>query len=132
MDEALNPESYLAPYAAGDFPWYRWSNFTDPVPHTAEEMSQYSNLWTNNAWHKAHCLYEWRLAGRALHRIATGVSPVYVLKRALEVAHIDHCNQMVSDPLTQDDSPIWAMRSVGRCIRLDEHEDDWEEPELHF
>jgi hypothetical protein len=132
MKEALNADSYLAPWAAGQFPWYLWSNFTDPLPQTAEELSKHKSLWTNNAWHKAHCLYEWRLMARAMHRVAKSVKPVYVLKRALEIAHVNHCNQMVSDPLTRDESPIWAMRSVGRCIRLDKFVDDWEEPELNF
>lgn len=130
--EALSSDSYLAPWAAGEFPWYKWSNFTEPVPQKAETLSKYKNLWTNNAWHKAHCLYEWRLIARALHKQARGHKPVYVLKRALEIAHVDHCNQMVSDPLTKDESPIWSMRNVGRCIRIDENEDDWEEPELNF
>jgi hypothetical protein len=60
-----------------------------------------------------------------MHRVAKGMKPVYVLKRALEIAHVNHCNQMVSDPLTHDESPIWAMGSVRRCIRLDQFVDDW-------
>jgi hypothetical protein len=49
MKEALNAKSYLAPWAASQFFWYLWSNFTDPVPQTAEELSKYKSLWTNNA-----------------------------------------------------------------------------------
>lgn len=64
MKEALNTDSYLALWAAGQFHWYLWLNFTDPVPQTAEELSKHKSLWTNNAWQKAHCLYEWRLMAR--------------------------------------------------------------------
>ena len=130
MKEVVDPTSYLAPEAAGVFPWYRDAAWTEPVPQNETEMAQYKFLWTNNVWHKAHCLYMWRISNRAINRVVDGEKPVYVLKHTLETGHTRHCNQLVSDPVTPDETPVWAFRSQGICIRLDEVEKGWKEPEL--
>ena len=118
----IDPTSFLAPDAAGIFPWYRWHNFTEPVAQDPAELSKYNYLWTTNDWHITHCLYMWRLTNNAVNRIAAGEKGVYVLEDAIAGGHVSHCNMLVSDKVNPGQTPLRAFRTIGKCVRLDEKE----------
>lgn len=118
----IDPTSFLAPDAAGIFPWYRWHNFTEPVAQDPAELSRYNYLWTTNDWHISHCLYMWRLTNNAVNRVATGEKGVYVLEDAIAGGHVSHCNMLVSDKVNPGQTPLRAFRTIGKCVRLDEKE----------
>lgn len=118
----IDPTSFLAPDAAGIFPWYRWHNFTEPVAQDPAELSRYNYLWTTNDWHITHCLYMWRLTNSAVNRVAVGEKGVYVLEDAIAGGHVSHCNMLVSDKVNPGQTPLRAFRTIGKCVRLDEKE----------
>ena len=118
----IDPTSFLAPEAAGIFPWYRWHNFTEPVAQDPAELSRYNYLWTTNDWHITHCLYMWRLTNHAVNRVASGEKGVYVLEDAIAGGHVSHCNMLVSDKVNPGQTPLRAFRTIGKCVRLDEKE----------
>lgn len=118
----IDPTSFLAPDAAGIFPWYRWHNFTEPVAQDPAELSRHNYLWTTNDWHITHCLYMWRLTNNAVNRIASGEKGVYVLEDAIAGGHVSHCNMLVSDKVNPGLTPLRAFRTIGKCVRLDEKE----------
>jgi len=70
--DAMDEQSELAPSrATGTWPWWRYENHTDPLPQTVEVLSSIRPVWTNNVYHRAHCLYLWRVSHRAMTRVAT-------------------------------------------------------------
>lgn len=117
--ETLSLKSPLAPEAAGFFPWFRWANFTEPIPQDENELSNYRSVWTTQGWHVAHCLYTWRVSTRALARVAAGEEGVYVVEEATSPTHVDHCNMLVLDHDTSSMTPLRAYRSIEKCVRLD-------------
>ncbi|APA10682.1 hypothetical protein SS1G_12464 [Sclerotinia sclerotiorum 1980 UF-70] len=119
LPQFTNSHATLPPDSAGTFPWYRWSNRTDPIPQDANELSKYPFIWTTHEWHIAHCLYNWALTSEAVGRVLAGEKNVWVLGDAVEGAHIAHCNGLVSDRVTSGLTPLRAFRAIGRCVRLD-------------
>ncbi|CAD6456738.1 9f6061ae-621c-402c-be81-c7d09c08300b-CDS [Sclerotinia trifoliorum] len=119
LPQFTNSHATLPPDSAGTFPWYRWSNRTEPVPQDAEQLSKYPFIWTTHEWHIAHCLYNWALTSAAIGRVLAGERNVWVLGDAVEGAHIAHCNGLVSDRVTSGLTPLRAFRAIGRCVRLD-------------
>ncbi|KAL9095472.1 MAG: hypothetical protein Q9165_002343 [Trypethelium subeluteriae] len=95
--DTVDPENILAPNVAGVFPWYRWANFTEPLDQRAEVLSAFPYVWTNQDWHKGHCLYMWRLLVKAENQILNGEKDIYVPAGATNHAHIAHCNLLISD-----------------------------------
>lgn len=70
--DAVDGDSELAPSrATGTWPWWRFENQTDPLPQTVEVLSSIKPVWTNNVYHRAHCLYLWRVSHRAMIRVAS-------------------------------------------------------------
>jgi len=70
--DAMDENSELAPSrATGTWPWWRYENHTDPLPQTIEVLSSIKPVWTNNVYHRAHCLYLWRVSHRAMTRVAS-------------------------------------------------------------
>lgn len=104
---------------AGIFPWYRWSNRTEPVPQDANELSKYPFIWTTHEWHVAHCLYNWALTTDAISRVLDNEKNVWILQDAVQGGHIAHCNGLVSDRVTSGLTPLRAFRAIGRCVKLD-------------
>ena len=119
MVTSLSSESHLVPAETGEFPWYRWSNFTEPVPQTAVDLSRYTDIWTTNDWHLAHCLYMWKLLSHAVGRAVSGEEGVYVLADATEPEHLAHCNALLADSSELEGKPLRVFRVVGECLRLD-------------
>lgn len=84
--DAMDELSDLAPSrATGVWPWWRNENQTDPLPQTVEVLSSIKPVWTNNVYHRAHCLYLWRVSHRAMTRVATSpAGGVWVYEKMVE------------------------------------------------
>lgn len=83
---AMDETSDLAPSrATGTWPWWRYENHTDPLPQTVEALKSIKPVWTNNVYHRAHCLYLWRVSHRAMTRVATAPpGGVWVYEKMVE------------------------------------------------
>ncbi|KAJ8065766.1 hypothetical protein OCU04_006431 [Sclerotinia nivalis] len=119
MTQFIDEHATLPLDGAGIFPWYRWSNRTEPVPQDAEQLSKYPFIWTTHEWHIAHCLYNWALTTAAITRVLAGEKNVWILQDAVLGGHIAHCNGLVSDRVTSGLTPLRAFRAIGRCVKLD-------------
>ncbi|KAF7875141.1 hypothetical protein EAF04_002313 [Stromatinia cepivora] len=119
MTSFVDKHANLPLDGAGIFPWYRWSNRTEPVPQDANQLSKYPFIWTTHEWHIAHCLYNWALTTDAISRVLNGEKNVWILQDAVQGGHIAHCNGLVSDRVTSGLTPLRAFRAIGRCVRLD-------------
>ena len=95
--DTVDPRNVLAPNVAGVFPWYKWANWTEPLDQTAEVLKEYSYVWTNQDWHRGHCLYMWRLLVKAQNKILNGEKDIYVPIGATNQEHVSHCNLLISD-----------------------------------
>ncbi|CZT03576.1 uncharacterized protein RAG0_10297 [Rhynchosporium agropyri] len=119
--DAVNGDSELAPSrATGVWPWWRYENQTDPLPQTVEVLSSIKPVWTNNVYHRAHCLYLWRVSHRAMTRVAS--SPpggVWVYEKMVEWAHVTHCNKLLNNMEKPESWPAQAVKRIGSCVRLD-------------
>ena len=117
--DVLDDDSELAPCrAAGTWPWWRFENHSEPVVQDAEIMTSYENVWTNNIYHRAHCLYLGRLLTRASRRLEAGETEVYVYSKVLEWEHLLHCNKLLNDMDAPESNPAKAVKVVGTCVRL--------------
>ncbi|KAF7943074.1 hypothetical protein EAE96_011017 [Botrytis aclada] len=119
MSSFVDKHASLPLDEAGIFPWYRWSNQTEPVPQDADELSKYPFIWTTHEWHIAHCLYNWALTTDAISRVLNNEKNVWILQDAVQGGHIAHCNGLVSDRVTSGLTPLRAFRAIGRCVKLD-------------
>ncbi|KAF7899322.1 uncharacterized protein EAF01_008535 [Botrytis porri] len=119
MSSFVDKHANLPLDGAGIFPWYRWSNRTEPVPQDANELSKYPFIWTTHEWHIAHCLYNWALTTNAISRVLNEEKNVWILQDAVQGGHIAHCNGLVSDRVTSGLTPLRAFRAIGRCVKLD-------------
>lgn len=118
MSAFIDEHAALPLDGAGIFPWYRWSNRTEPVPQDASQLSKYPFIWTTHEWHVAHCLYNWALTTDAISRVLKGEKEVWILQDAVQDGHIAHCNGLVSDRVTSGLTPLRAFRAIGRCVNL--------------
>ncbi|GAB7355654.1 hypothetical protein MBLNU459_g6368t1 [Dothideomycetes sp. NU459] len=77
--DVVSDLSELAPTrGAGTWPWWRWDNLTEPLEQSSEVLSQYDDIWTDTYYHRAHCLYLWRIMHKASTRLMEGKKEVYV------------------------------------------------------
>ena len=110
--DTLDPSNILAPSVAGLFPWYRWANWTEPLEQKSEILSRFAYVWTNQDWHKGHCLYMWRLLVKAQNEVLNGAKGIYVPAGATEHAHIAHCNLLLSDKVSKRENTILYGRLI--------------------
>jgi hypothetical protein len=117
--DVVSEFSELAPTrGAGVWPWWRWANLTEPLEQTTEVLSKYDDIWTDTHYHRAHCLYLWRIMHRATARRMDGKREVYVYSKATEWEHVIHCNKllnMLDKPMTDR---AMAVRVVGHCVKM--------------
>ncbi|KAL3421693.1 hypothetical protein PVAG01_05849 [Phlyctema vagabunda] len=59
---------------AGVFDWWQDKNHTTPVAQ--ENLSDLDEAHTIQAYHVAHCLYDWEATLKAMKRVKGGESPV--------------------------------------------------------
>jgi hypothetical protein len=118
---SIDPEHELAPYrATGTWPWWTHENHTEPLPQEPALLSSLAPVWTNNVYHRAHCIYLWRLGFRALMRMAEGKNTeVYVYEKLTKWDHLTHCNRLLNDLERPEDAPARAVKLIGKCVRLD-------------
>ncbi|RFU32836.1 hypothetical protein B7463_g3485, partial [Scytalidium lignicola] len=118
---AMDEHSDLAPFrATGTWPWWRYENHTDPLPQTIEALSSVVPVWTNNVYHRAHCLYLWRVSHRAMNRVATAPpGGVWVYEKMVDWDHVTHCNKLLNNIEKPEDWPAQAVKRIGSCVRLD-------------
>lgn len=118
--DVISDLSELAPTrGAGTWPWWRWENRTEPLEQTTEVLRLYDDIWTDTIYHRAHCLYLWRIMHRAAGRVIEGEKEVYVYSKAAQWEHVIHCNKLLNEldkPMTD---LAMAVRVVGHCVRLD-------------
>lgn len=118
--DVISDFSELAPTrGAGTWPWWRWENRTEPLEQTSEVLRSYDDIWTDTIYHRAHCLYLWRIMHRAAGRVIGGEKEVYVYSKAAQWEHVIHCNKLLNElDLPMTDLAI-AVRVVGHCVRVD-------------
>lgn len=106
--------------ATGTWPWWRYENHTEPLEQSVEVLSSTVPVWTNNVYHRAHCLYLWRVSHRAMTRVAEGQpGGVYVYQKMTDWAHVVHCNKLLNNMEKPEDWPAQAVKKIGTCVRLD-------------
>ncbi|PQE07087.1 Major facilitator superfamily transporter protein [Rutstroemia sp. NJR-2017a BVV2] len=119
-DDVTSELSELAPTrGAGTWPWWRWSNRTEPLEQSAEVLGQFDDIWTDTYYHRAHCLYLQRIMHRASMRVKDGEKDVYVYFRAYDYGHVIHCNKLLNEldvPLTE--RPATVSRVIGHCVKM--------------
>ena len=118
---ALDDYSELAPYkATGTWPWWRFENHTEPLAQTPDDIQKFDPIFTNNHYHRAHCLYLWRIMHRAgTKKLNGGGEGVYVYEKAVGWEHVIHCNKLLNDMERPVDYLAMAVKVVGHCVRID-------------
>lgn len=141
MKDAVDPKNILAPTLAGIFPWGRTADqvFDDPMPQDSDALSFLSYVWTTEQWHRAHCMYMWRILIKAEVRRLKGEEFVYVPPGATSSEHIEHCNVLISDRVSYhgyswevsssicllchqsegNHTALETFRGITGCVRLD-------------
>ena len=102
LEDAIDPRSILAPNLAGIFPWGRTADglFDDPMEQDTAELGTLAYVWATEQWHRAHCMYNWRILVKAETRRLAGEQFVYVPQGATSWKHIEHCNVLISDTVS--------------------------------
>lgn len=103
MQEAIDPRSVIAPALAGVFPWGKTADtvFTDSgLEQDPEQLGLLPYVWTNEDWHKAHCMYMWRILIKAQNMVLQGAKNIYVPVGAISQGHVSHCNVLMSDKVS--------------------------------
>jgi hypothetical protein len=111
--------TYVIAGGAGTWPWWRWSNRTEPLEQSAEVLGQFDDIWTDTYYHRAHGLYLQRIMHRASMRVKDGEKDVYVYFRAYNYGHVIHCNKLLNEldvPLTE--RPATVSRVIGHCVKM--------------
>lgn len=118
--DVISAESELAEtHGAGIYPWWRDYNRTEPLEQLPEVLSDTERPWTDNHYHRAHCLYLWRIMHRATTRVINGEKEVYVYSKAAEWEHVIHCNKLLNMVDKPPSDLSRAKRVVGHCVRVD-------------
>lgn len=76
--------------------------------------------YTWEEYHRAHCLYDWRMLVRAAKRVAKGEKPVYVHDQVLNFKHANHCSMIIADASHRVGAKSEVEFGLGRCVRLDD------------
>jgi len=112
--------SELAPTrGAGTWPWWRFENRTEPLVQSSEVLKSYDGPWSDTFYHRAHCLYLWRIMHKAAQRVIAGQKEVYVYSKAAQWEHVVHCNKLLNDLDMAFSDHVRAVRVIGHCVRVD-------------
>lgn len=112
--------SELAPSrGAGTWPWWRYENRTEPLEQSSGVLKSYDGPWSNHFYHRAHCLYLWRIMHKAAQRVIAGEKEVYVYSKAAQWEHVVHCNILLNDLDMAFSDYVRAVRVIGHCVRVD-------------
>ncbi|KUJ12454.1 uncharacterized protein LY89DRAFT_722071 [Mollisia scopiformis] len=118
-NDVLSDFSELAPTrGAGTWPWWRYENRTEPLEQNSG-LKDYQGPWSNTYYHRAHCLYLWRIMHKAAGRVVAGEREVYVYSKAADWEHVVHCNKLMNDIDGMFSDYVRAMRVIGHCVRVD-------------
>ncbi len=111
--------SELAPSrGAGTWPWWRYENRTEPLEQSSEVLKSYDAPWSNHFYHRAHCLYLWRIMHKAAQRVIVGEKEVYVYSKAAQWEHVVNCNFLLP-ALAQDFSDyVRTVRVIGPGVSV--------------
>ena len=120
-EKALSPDTALAHLGgAGPFDWYLDDNHTKPIPQESLKLLDSLLGYTWQPYHAAHCIYEWMTITRAMNRVRSGESPVYVHSKLLEENHINHCAMIIAGQKVLEGTRVEVHFGLGECVRLDE------------
>ncbi|CAN9348272.1 unnamed protein product [Alternaria alternata] len=122
--DAIDPRSILAPNLASIFPWGRTADglFDDPMEQDTAELGTLAYVWATEQWHRAHCMYNWRILVKAETRRLAGEQFMYTFRKsATSWKHIEHCNVLISDTTEskRNLTAIETFRGFTGCVRLD-------------
>ncbi|KAJ5137231.1 hypothetical protein N7526_003464 [Penicillium atrosanguineum] len=125
--DVVSETSRYAPFhKAGHFDWYGDADGLELVAQDPVVLRERAEIWATHEWHQTHCLYFWRLLGRAVSRsYQDGWEGAYVLSQAIVFPHTLHCNDMLADQEKDGNDLIRTLRVYGTCIRLDEKPDPY-------
>lgn len=130
LADGLSEASPLAEsHKAGIFHWYGDPDGNETLPQDPDVLSERFEVWSTNNWHESHCLYFWRLLGRAVNRaFVNGFESTYILSEAIYFPHTEHCNSVLASRTTNTSglfSVFGARRIFGECVRLDSKPTDY-------
>jgi hypothetical protein len=118
--ETISTESrWASQHRAGIFRYYHENNDTESLPQDADLLSELAEVWTTRDWHIAHCLYYWRLLGRAVNRsFNDGVDSAYVISQGIVWGHTVHCNDVLAGRENTLAPRLQLYRLYGSCVRI--------------
>jgi hypothetical protein len=118
--ETVSTESrWASKHRAGIFGYYHEHNDTKSLPQDAAVLSELAEVWTTRDWHIAHCLYYWRLLGRAVNRsFDDGVESAYVISQGIVWGHTVHCNDVLAGRENTLAPRLQLYRLYGSCVRI--------------
>lgn len=119
-DDVTSELSELAPTrGAGTWEWWQTENYTGPLEQSPAILSHHESIWTDMIYHRAHCLYLWRIMHKSAMRVIAGEREVYVYNKASHWEHVIHCNKLLNELDLPMSDPSMAIRVVGSCVRVD-------------
>ncbi|MCJ1383296.1 hypothetical protein MMC17_006409 [Xylographa soralifera] len=121
------PLAENATHDASTIPLYWDSAFTIPATLADVQKAAFANgeedsnvmLYTVYDYHRAHCMYLWRLSTVAFERVAKGEKGVGVFFKGASQEHTEHCVEAVYEYKEQGGMRNEIVPGVGRCVGLD-------------
>ncbi|EPE30609.1 hypothetical protein GLAREA_03576 [Glarea lozoyensis ATCC 20868] len=121
-DKWIDPKNDLVEFGhAGKFEWWEDKNHTRPIDQ--KELGRLKGAHTVQAYHVAHCLFDWDATVKAMKKVVGGESPVWVHSKLLESHHVGHCLMVIASQKHFYQFEWASVAEVtfgfGECVRLD-------------